>query len=99
MFDESKHIITEIPECERYWVAVDYGTNNPTVFLLQGKKGNTYYTLKEYYYDSSKGGRQKTVAEYSRDLKEFIGDKHITNIVVDPSAASFIASASQRRIF
>ncbi|RKL63029.1 PBSX family phage terminase large subunit [Thermoanaerobacteraceae bacterium SP2] len=99
MFDESKHVITEIPECERYWVAIDYGTNNPTVFLLQGQKGNAYYTLKEYHYDSSKVGRQKTDAEYSKDLKEFIGDKHITNIVVDPSAASFIAQLRKDGFF
>jgi PBSX family phage terminase large subunit len=99
MFDESKHIIAEIPECERYWISVDYGTNNPTVFLLQGQKDNAFYTLKEYYYDSSKAGRQKTDAEYSKDLKEFIGDKHITNIVVDPSAASFIAQLRKDGFF
>jgi PBSX family phage terminase large subunit len=99
MFDERKHVIVEIPECDRYWVAIDYGTNNPTVFLLQGQKGNVFYTLKEYYYDSVKAGRQKTDAEYSKDLKEFIGNKHITNIVVDPSAASFIAQLRKDGFF
>jgi PBSX family phage terminase large subunit len=91
MFDEGKHVTSKIPECERYWVAIDYGTNNPTVFLLQGQKNGVYYTLQEYYYDSSKTGHQKTDAEYASDLKKFIGNKYITNIIVDPSAASFIA--------
>jgi PBSX family phage terminase large subunit len=99
MFDERKHVISEMPECERYWVAVDYGTNNPTVFLLQGQKGNVYYTLKEYYYDSTKTGRQKTDVEYAKDLKEFIGDKKVTAIIVDPSAASFIAQLRKNGFF
>jgi PBSX family phage terminase large subunit len=91
MFDEGKHVISEMPVCERYWISIDYGTNNPTVFLLQGQKSEIYYTLQEYYYDSRKTGHQKTDEEYAEDLKIFIGDKYITNIVVDPSASSFIA--------
>jgi len=97
MFDAAKHVISELPKSfDRLWVSSDYGTSNATVFLLQGRVGNKYYTIREYYYDSKKVGKQKTDAEYSSDLKQFLADaKSIIGIrrvpiIVDPSAASFI---------
>ncbi|EIW20723.1 MULTISPECIES: PBSX family phage terminase large subunit [Pelosinus] len=98
MFEESKHVIEIIPKAfDQFWVSSDYGTGNATVFLLQARRGKEYYTLREYYYDSRKVGKQKTDAEYSADLKKFledckdiIGNRKIP-IIVDPSAASFIA--------
>lgn len=98
MFAEEKHVIKDIPkQFDKLWVACDYGTGNATVFLLQGRVGTKYYTLREYYYDSRKIGRQKTDAEYSADMKQFMEDcndilqgRKVT-VIVDPSAASFIA--------
>ena len=51
--------------------------------------------FKEYYYDSTKTGRQKTDAEYAKDLIEFLKDVHPSNVLVDPSAASFRATLRQ----
>ena len=78
---------------QRYFVAADYGTNNPTVFGLFGYDGSAppVYLIKEYHYDSVKHGRQKTDREYADDLKVFLGGIRPTAIYVDPSAASFIA--------
>jgi PBSX family phage terminase large subunit len=98
MFSEEKHVIRDAPKhFDKLWICSDYGTGNATVFLLQGRVGKKYYTLREYYYDSRKVGRQKTDVEYSVDLKKFIDDskdilqgRQVT-IIVDPSAASFIA--------
>ena len=76
---------------ERY-VSIDYGTQNPTVFLLWEKAtdGNWYCT-KEYYYSGRDKGTQKTDAEYSADLKNWLEGVNTKAVIVDPSAASFIA--------
>lgn len=90
MWDEKKHVIDDAPKLDHEWVAIDYGTTNPTVFLRQGFVNGKYYSVDEYYYDSKVAGRQKTDGEYSRDLQDFTGGKRLT-VIVDPSAASFIA--------
>ena len=41
-------------------------------------------------HDSRREGRQKTDAEYVRDLRELAEGREITRVIVDPSAASFI---------
>lgn len=90
MFDEAVHCVEQLPpRFERLLLGVDYGTGNPTVLLLLGQFGNSLYVIDEYYWDSSKTGRQKTDAEYSADLKQFIAGRYPQNILIDPSAASF----------
>lgn len=78
-----------------YFAACDYGTQNPCTFALYGVRGNgdvrRAHICEEYFYDGRKEQRQKTDLEYSQDFKAFIGDKKIRCVVVDPSAASFIA--------
>ncbi len=91
MWDDDVHTVDSIPDrFDRYLVGVDYGTGNPTVFLLAGQKEQSLYVLDEYYWDSAKQGRQKTDAEYSRDLQRFVMGRTPQAICVDPSAASFI---------
>ena len=46
--------------------------------------------MGRFYYDSRREGRQKTDAEYVRDLRELAEGREITRVIVDPSAASFI---------
>src|SRR5690625_4414296 len=36
MFNEDKHTVSKLPKMRQRWVTVDYGTTNPTVFLLLG---------------------------------------------------------------
>ena len=48
--------------------------------------------MKEYYYDSRREGRQKTDAEYLRDLRALCGGRRVERVIVDPSAASFLAA-------
>ncbi len=99
MFSESRHTLKRVPECDMFYVSCDYGTQNPTVFLLWGRindkkrkalKGK-WVCLREYYYDGRSLGKQKTDEEYYDDCIEFIGDAPVTSIIIDPSAASFIA--------
>ncbi|HFE9851451.1 TPA: PBSX family phage terminase large subunit [Enterococcus faecalis] len=74
----------------QYYVSIDYGTQNATVFLLWARYGQEWYCIDEYYYSGRDSSRQKTDNEYSAELKEFVGDKKV-KVIVDPSAASFIA--------
>ena len=78
-FDESIHVVKELPydRPDYYIVGVDYGTGNPTVFVLMGVKMQTngkpiLCAEREYYYDSTEKMRQKTDSEYADDLKKFV---------------------------
>lgn len=75
---------------ERVRVSVDYGTVNPTSFGLWALRGGVWYRVREYYFDSRREGRQKTDAEYVRDLLAFTEGQTVEKVIIDPSAASFI---------
>lgn len=103
MFDESLHVVDSLPagvDLVQYWVACDYGTTNPTVFLLIGLGSDgRYYVVDEYRYDSTEhSGRKKTPAQYADDLYAFIEKSgiHITTVFVDPAAAEFIQTIKGR---
>jgi PBSX family phage terminase large subunit len=78
-FDEGIHVVTELPydRPDYYIVGVDYGTGNPTVFVLMGVKiqpsGKPIVCAeREYYYDSVAQMSQKTDSEYAEDLMAFV---------------------------
>lgn len=77
-------------EMERWSISCDYGTVNPASFGLWGLRNGVWYRVAEYYYDSRREGRQKTDREYARELERLAGGRTIRQVVVDPSAASFI---------
>lgn len=80
---------------EEWRISCDYGTVNPTSMGLWGRQGETWYRVDEFYYDSQREGRQKTDREYVRELERLAGGRQIRQIVVDPSAASFMAALRQ----
>ena len=101
-FSMDEHCFDTIPEGFYEWfISVDYGTKNP--FSMQLWAVNEYqkkaYLTKEYYYDSKKEKRQKTDAEYYDDLFEFSKGKKISNIIIDPSSASFKAEIRKHGYF
>lgn len=82
-------------------IACDYGTSNPTVFLDIYDYNAKFYVDREYRWDSrdpENGGHQKTDEEYANDMQEFMGKEQCT-IIVDPSAASFIAALRRRGLY
>ena len=100
-FNLSRHVLRTLPETEgRCYISVDYGTRNPTVFLLWQKEKNAerWVCLKEYYWDGRKRQRQKTDGEYAEDLLDFIGSAPVRSVVVDPSAASFITELRRKNL-
>ncbi len=99
MFDTARHTVVSAKDkltAKRY-VSCDYGTQNATVFLLW-KKGTDgiWYCTKEYYYSGRDKKKQKTDSEYADDLKKWLNGTKIRAIIVDPSAASFIAELRKR---
>ena len=80
---------------ERWRVSVDYGTANPASFGLWGLQSGVWYRVGEYYYSSRREGRQKTDAEYVEDLRHLTEGRRIEQVIVDPSAASFITALRQ----
>jgi len=80
------------------YVSIDFGTTNYTAFLhirklipqdiyLDPDKNNEtyaeYYVLEEYYKN------KRSPSQYVADLKEFIKDKDIKSIIIDPASAHF----------
>lgn len=100
MFDETKHVTTqEFDFKPAYYVSCDYGTQNPTVFLLWHKiTDGRWLCEKEYYYSGRKEIKQKTDEEYCDDLFKFLDGIHINGMIVDPSAASFIEALKRRGV-
>lgn len=87
-FDKTKDRPWEEDVYTRF-IAVDYGTTNPTVFLDCYDNGDTFWIASEYYHDPATSQKQKTTSEHADDLEEFIdGDRNVT-IIVDPAAEDF----------
>ena len=85
--DDSRPIDLE-SRSQRY-IAVDYGTTNPMVFLDIYDDGSTIWVDREYYYNSREVGRQKTDQQYLEDLQTFVPNEALRAVIIDPSAASF----------
>lgn len=92
MFSDQCKVPTEERSYVELYVSCDYGTYNVMAFGLWGRYGGKWYKIKEYHYDGRKTNRQKTDEEYYTDLLDFIGSKAVKEIIIDPSAASFITT-------
>lgn len=102
MFGPERHVKPILNFCHKLidggrYVSVDYGTQNATVFLLWNKGiDGIWYCIREYYYSGRDKGKQKTDSEYADDLEEWLEETKIKALIVDPSAASFIAELRKR---
>lgn len=100
MFDQAKHCYDAVVDFifGQTYISIDYGTQNATVFLLWQKgKDGIWYCVKEYYYSGRDNAKQKTDKEFADDLVEFTKGIRIKEVIVDPSAASFIAELEERK--
>ena len=81
-------------------LSVDYGTQNAFSAGLWGEFGDTWWREREYYYSGRETGIPKTDEEYAADLDKFtdgIGSDALKlPVIIDPSAASFIALLRKR---
>lgn len=91
MFDPEKHVTSEhMTGAKEYIVSVDYGTVNPFSCGLWSFDGKNSIREQEVYYNSREKGRRVDDEEYYHMMDEMIGNRKVSYIIVDPSAASFI---------
>ncbi|AYD86193.1 terminase [Streptomyces phage Darolandstone] len=92
MWDEGRHVVTQLPDMRRYWCGVDYGTTNPfsAILLGEGVDGRLY-AAAEWRHDSRAAHRSMTDAQYSAAVRAWLAGLDITPewTFIDPSAASF----------
>ena len=85
-------MVQPVPEgpFDKWYISCDYGTVNPTSMGLWGRCQGIWYRVSEFYFDSRAKQRQMTDEEYAAAMKKLAGDRSVTAVIVDPSAASFI---------
>lgn len=74
----------------RFFVSIDYGTHNPCSMGLWCVQANRAVRIKESYYNSREVQHQRTDEEHYAALEELTRGYYVQEVVVDPSAASFI---------
>lgn len=99
MFESDVNIGTYSGSAERCFLSCDYGTQNPfalgLISVRQREDGICYCLEKEFYHDGRKNG-QLTDSQYADELCCFAEGTGAQYVIVDPSAASFIAELRSR---
>ena len=90
-FDKDIHVAKELPSGGTWYISCDYGTLNPFSAGLWCVNNGRAVRVAEYYYSGRGSSYMKTDEEYYQEIVKLAGGREIQNIVVDPSAASFIA--------
>lgn len=99
-FSPQVHIFDEVPMSGEYYISIDYGTLNPCSMGLWciDNRNKTAYRIKEYYH-SGRNGKILTDEEYYDELLRLSDGYPIQSVIIDPSAASFIACIKKHGIF
>lgn len=102
MFSSDKHIVTGPVKYDprnnmedrrkRFYVSVDYGAVNPFAvgLFVYNPKDMTTTMIKELHHSGRKTNNRLDNEAYYKMMDEMIGDIPVEQIIVDPSAASFI---------
>lgn len=98
-FDPQRHVTKHLPDAGRYYISVDYGTQNPFSAGLWCVARGQAVRLREYYYNGRAQGRMQTDEEYHQALVTLAGELPVEQVIVDPSAASFIAVLRRHGLF
>ena len=93
------NITDEAPEHGEYYMSIDYGTQNPFACGLWCVVGDSATRIAEYYYCGRNEQTQKTDEEYCDEVERLANGYKVKRVVVDPSAASFIASLRKRGFY
>ena len=86
---------------KRWVVSVDYGTQNAFAALLWAFDGTVWHAIKEFYYSGRTQGHQMTDPDYADAMLALVADVSFpeVEIIVDPSATSFMAELRRRGRF
>lgn len=94
-----ENITDDTPKNGEYYISIDYGTQNPFSAGLWCVLGDKAVRIKEFYYNGREKGIQRTDEEYCDNIDDLAEGYNIRQVIVDPSAASFIASLRKRGYF
>lgn len=91
---QGKYTVPDDPQRRytQYYISIDYGTLNPCSMGLWGLSDGVWYRIKEYYHSGRDTRRQLTDEEYYDELVALADGLPIRSVIIDPSAASFIAT-------
>ena len=98
MFGENC-IVHDGPDDGDFYISIDYGTRNPFSAGLWRVTKKCAVRVAEVYYSGRAEHHQKTDEEYCDMVEQLAGDRTISAVVVDPSAASFIEALRRRGRF
>lgn len=98
-FDPAVHVVKALPAQGRWFISVDYGTQNPFSAGLWCVSGGRAYRVREFYYSGRQAGKLRTDRQYHEDLVKLAGDAPVELVIVDPSASSFIAELRRQGVF
>lgn len=115
MFEEAIIETLPEVDPEEWCVSVDYGTMNAFAAILWARYGSVWIGTDEYYYSGRTEGQQKTDEDYINDLVDFcqpvkdweyrqqvkgrLFGSYVLDVIIDPSAASFIEAARRVSMF
>lgn len=83
----------------KYYISIDYGTLNPFSAGLWGLCKGVWYRFDEYYHSGRETMKQLTDGEYYTEIERLADNKVLGAIIIDPSAASFIAEIKKHGRF
>jgi PBSX family phage terminase large subunit len=90
------NITDDAPTDGEYYISVDYGTMNPFSAGLWCVSGSKAVRVREYYYGGRDKQVMKTDEEYCDEIEKLSAGLAVRLVIVDPSAASFIAALRKR---
>lgn len=94
-----QHITRALPTEGRWYISVDYGTMNPFSAGLWCVADGRAVRVREFYYNGREQGRMMTDEQYHAALVRLAGDRPVEKVIVDPSAASLIATIRAHGVF
>lgn len=99
--DEEIQQILKRQDATEWFIGCDYGTLNPCVFLrvCVDYREQVAYFDDECYYNGREHSVQKTDSDYHKDLDNFTRGFNISDVIVDPSASSFITELRNKSGF
>ncbi len=99
-FQKDLFVVDHTPQNGDYYISIDYGTLNPCSMGLWcvDHSEKTAYRIKEFYH-SGREGQLMTDEEYYDALTELANGYVIQSVIIDPSAASFIATIKSHGFF
>jgi PBSX family phage terminase large subunit len=101
MFDAAVHTVQNYQPSNDtiYYISIDYGTVNPCSMGLWALEQDRAVRIKEAYYGARATGQRRTDEQHYQTLLRLADGYNIQQVVVDPSAASFITLIRQEGRF